>query len=72
MKKKLYKIFYVTAFLLMVGFAVSFGIDAYKYNTYMGSAPLYTYAIIRTIEFIVPSIIVLTIGIFLKEKQAKK
>ena len=56
----------------MVGFAVSFGIDAYKYNTYMGSAPLYTYAIIRPIEFIVPSIIVLTIGIFLKEKQAKK
>ena len=41
-KENIYKFLYIVAALLVVGFAIAFGVDAYKYNTgsYLGSAPL--------------------------------
>jgi hypothetical protein len=37
----------------------------------MGSAPLYAYALIRAVEFIVPSIIVFVVAIICKKKYSK-
>ena len=51
-KENIYKFLYIVAALLVVGFAVDFGVDAYKYSTggYLGSAPLYVYALVDAVE----------------------
>ena len=70
MKKiKIHKFLYAISTLLVLGFSISFGMDVYNYNIYMGSAPLYAYAIVRTAEFIIPSIIIFIIGIIIKNKE---
>ena len=72
MKKTSIHIFlYVLSALFLLGFAVRFGMDAYNYNTYMGSAPLYAYALIRAFEFIIPSLIAFFIGFIIKGKTKK-
>ena len=37
-KENIYKFLYIVAALLVVGFAIAFGVDAYKYSTggYLG------------------------------------
>lgn len=71
-KPNIYKFLYIISALLIVGFAITFGIDAYKYNPpYTGFAPLHAYALVRTIEFIVPSIVVFMIGVVVKNKEKK-
>ena len=73
-KENIYKFLYIVAALLVVGFAIAFGVDAYKYNTggYLGSAPLYAYALVRAVEFIFPSVIVFVAALICKKKFAKK
>ena len=73
-KENIYKFLYIVSALLVVGFAIAFGVDAYKYDNggYIGSAPLYAYALIRVIEFIIPSVIVFAVAIICKKKFAKK
>ena len=67
-KENIYKILYAVSALLILCFAVFFGVDIYHYNTrFMGSAPLYAYALIRAVEFIVPSIIVFVVAIICKK-----
>ncbi len=73
MKKEIiYKFLYAVSAFLVLGFVIRFGVDAYKYDIYMGSAPLYAYALVRFAEFIVPSVIVWIVAIFLKKKCKKK
>ena len=62
------------AALLIVGFAIAFGVDAYKYNTggYLGSAPLYAYALVDAVEYLLPSLAFFIAAIFCKKKFAKK
>ena len=57
-KENIYKFLYILAALLVVGFAIAFGVDAYKYNTggYLGSAPLYVYALVDAVEYLLPSL----------------
>ena len=72
MKKKwLYKILFIISALLLTGFFISFGVDIYKYDDYKTSAPLYAYALVRMIEFILPSIIVFIVGMIIKKKSCK-
>ena len=73
-KNNIYKFLYAVSTLLVLGFAISLGVDAYKYNNniYIGSAPLYAYALIRAVEFIVPSIIVFIVALITKKKLANK
>ena len=73
-RENIYKFLYIVSALLAVGFAIAFGVDAYKYNTggYVGSAPLYAYALVRAVEFILPSVIVFVAAIICKKKFAKK
>ena len=53
-KENIYKFLYILAALLVVGFAIAFGVDAYKYNTggYLGSAPLYVYALVEQFNYL--------------------
>ena len=72
MKKKwLYKILFIISALLSMCFFISFGVDIYKYDDYKTSAPLYAYALVRMIEFILPSIIVFIVGMIIKKKNCK-
>ena len=74
-KEHWHKILFVISALLVAGFAIAFGVDAYKYNNggYVGgSAPLYAYALVRAVEFILPSIITFVAAIICKKKFAKK
>ena len=48
--KNIYKFLYAISALLVVGFAIRFGVDIFKYDTYNGSAPLYAYALIAAVE----------------------
>lgn len=73
-KEKIYKLFYVIAALLLVGFVVSFGVDAYRYcrGIYQGSAPLYVYAIVDAGKYLLPSLVSWGVGVICRKKYAKK
>lgn len=73
-KNNIYKFLYIVSALLLLGFAISFGVDAYKYcnNIYIGSAPLDLYLLVRIIEFIVPSIIAFVVAVIIKKKFSNK
>ena len=73
-KENWHKFLFVISALLVVGFAIAFGVDAYKYNTggYLGSAPLYAYALVDAVEYLLPSIIIFVAAIICKKKFAKK
>ena len=71
-KENIYKFLYIASALLIVGFAIRFGVDIFKYDSYKNSAPLYAYALVRTVEFIVPSIIVFVAAIICKKKFQTK
>ena len=70
-KENIYKFLYVVSALFVLGFVIRFGADAYKYNIYMGSAPLYVHALVRAAEFIVPGIIVFIVARILKNKYSR-
>lgn len=73
-KENIYKFLYILATLLVVGFAIAFGVDTYKYNTgvYLGSAPLYAYALVDAVEYLLPSLAFFIAGLICKKKFAKK
>ena len=64
-RENVHKILYALSALFFLAFAVTFGIDAYKYslNGYLGSAPLEVYLLIRTTYFFLPSLIFLICAI---------
>lgn len=68
------KLLYILSALLVLGFAVAFGIDAYRYNKggYLGSSPLDLYLLIRAIEFLIPAATVFTAAIICKSKLTGK
>ena len=69
-KENIYKFLYIVAALLIVGFSIAFGVDAYKYNTggYLGSAPLYVYALVDVVEYLLPSLAFFIAGLICKKK----
>ena len=71
-KENIYKFLYIVAALLVVGFAIA--VDAYKYNTggYLGSAPLYAYALVDAVEYLLPSLAFFIAAIICKKKFVKK
>ena len=73
-KENIYKFLYILAALLVVGFAIAFGVDTYKYNTggYLGSAPLYAYALVDAVEYLLPSLAFFIAGLICKKKFTKK
>ena len=72
-KENIHKFLYIISVLLVVGFAIAFGVDAYKYNTggYLGSAPLYAYALVDAVEYLLPSLAFFIAAIICKKKFSK-
>lgn len=71
-KKFIYKFLYVISAVLVVAFAVCFGIDAYMYDFYQSSAPLYAYALIRALEFLLPSLCLFVVALLIKRNMKNK
>ena len=73
-KENIYKFLYIVAALLVVAFAIAFGVDAYKYNTggYLGSAPLYVYALVDAVEYLLPALAFFIAGLICKKKFSNK
>jgi len=73
-KENIHKFLYIISVLLVVGFAIAFGVDAYKYNTggYLGSAPLYAYALMDAVEYLLPSLAFFIAGLICKKKFLSK
>ena len=73
-KENIHKFLYIISVLLVVGFAIAFGVDAYKYNTggYLGSAPLYAYALVDAVEYLLPSLAFFIAGLICKKKFSIK
>lgn len=71
-KSNIYKFLYAVSAFLVLGFAIHFGVDAYKYNTYLGSAPLYVYALVHAVVYLVPSLIVFIVALAVKKKFTNK
>lgn len=72
-KENWHKFLFVISALLVVGFTIAFGVDAYKYSTggYLGSAPLYVYALVDAVEYLLPSLAFFIAGLICKKKFAK-
>ena len=73
-KENIHKFLYIISVLLVVGFAIAFGVDAYKYNTggYLGSAPLYAYALVDAVEYLLTSLAFFVAGLICKKKFSSK
>ena len=73
-KENAYKFLYALSALLVLGFAIASGVDAYKYITgeYLGSAPLYVYVLVNAVEYLLASTALFIAGIICKKKFAKK
>lgn len=69
-KQNIYKFFYLTSILALIGFFIRISVDYFKYDV-TNSAPFYVFIIERIIEFIIPSIIFYIIGKILKKKNLK-
>lgn len=70
-KENIYKFLYTVSIFLIIGFTIRLGADYFKYNNTNNSAPFYAFVIERTVEFIVPSIIVFIVGKVVKNKYSK-
>ena len=71
MKAIIYKILYAVSALLLLLFIVFLCIDLYFYNDMLSSAPFYAYIIIRSLEFLLPSLIIFIVALLLKGKINK-
>ena len=73
-KENIYKFLYIVAALLVIGFVIASGVDAYKYNTggYLGSAPLYLYILVNAIEYLLQSLAFFVAALICKKKFVKK
>lgn len=67
-KQSIYKFFYLVAALLVLGFLIRFGVDVFLYDTYLTSAPLYLFALVRAFAFLLPATLVFLVGLLLKKK----
>ncbi len=70
-KRNIYKFLYAISVLLIIGFIIRLGIDYFKYDNSSNSAPFYVFIIERTVEFIIPSIIVFIVAKIAKKKYDK-
>ena len=67
-KQNISKFLKVIAVILLISFIVIMIFDYKKYNSNETSFPIYTYIITRSLEFILPSIILFIVSIVLKRK----
>ncbi len=69
-KENIYKFLYAVCIFLIVGFIIRLSVDYFKYDNINNSIPFYILIIERTVEFILPSIILFIVGIFCEKKYS--
>lgn len=67
--KNICKFLYIFVLFLIITFIIIITVDYFKYDNVNNSAPFYLYIIIRTIEFIIPSIILFTTSKIIKNNK---
>lgn len=70
-KEKWYKFLYVVSGLLAVGFIIRLTVDYIQYNPMETSFPFYATILLRSVEFLLPALIVLIAAIILRKYQKK-
>ncbi len=70
-KKVVYWILYGVAIAFALAFAVVFTVDCVRYDGISTSAPLDAILLLRALEFLLPSLIALGIGLFVKYYKKK-
>ncbi len=65
-------VLYFISLVLILLFLIVLNIDWLNYYTYVNSAPFYTFIIVRSLEFLLPSVILLIICLILKTKKVIK
>lgn len=71
-KENIHKFLFALVILLLIGFCIRLGADYLKYDDTLTSAPFYVSIIVRSIEFLLPALL-LTIGaIIVKRKYGNK
>ncbi len=68
-KENLYKILYIISIILLIVYIIILLLDYKNYNPYETSFPFYTTIIVRTVEFIVPSLLIFIVGVIIKKKK---
>ena len=67
-KEKLPKLLFFISIILIIIFIISI---IYDYSNYQlsSSAPFYIFILVRAVEFLFPSLVLIIIGLFLKKKS---
>ncbi len=71
-KRHIYIFLLTIAVLLMLGFAISLVADYVLYNSAQTSFPFYAYVIERAVEFLLPSLASLIVGLIIRHKSKKR
>ena len=71
MKEKLSRLFLGLSLVFIIIFIIWLIIDYINYDSFSNSTPFYAYILIRSLEFILPSLILFIISIVLKKKEEK-
>lgn len=69
--KKFYRFMFVISALLFIGFAIRLTVDYIKYDEVLTSFPFYAFIIERAVEFLLPSLVALTVGIIVRHRNKK-
>ncbi len=67
--KKFYRFMLVISALLFIGFAIRLTVDYIKYDEVLTSFPFYAFVIERAVEFLLPSLVALTVGIIVRHRS---
>lgn len=65
-KETMYKILFSISVLLLAAFVVKTIIDYITYSTTLNSAPFSVFVLVNAIEFILPSVVLAVIGLFIR------
>ena len=70
-KENIFRCLYAISLLLMVVFITLTGMDWWKYDEALNSAPFYIFVVKRVIELVIPSIVIFIIARIIKKKYSK-
>lgn len=69
MKNNIPKICNIVSVVLAVAFVIKSIVDYTRYSTTLNSAPFYVWVLVNALYLIIPAIVVLVIGIIVKNKH---
>lgn len=67
-KQNIYKFLYLISIILIIGFVIRLSADYFTYNSSANSAPFYVFILIRSLEFLLPCLIIFITAKIVKKK----